>query len=74
MKNEQESGAGLYINYLHAANLVVVPQFGPGHADKEALQKIGAVLGRTNIVVPFNANIIAEYGGVLNCATWSVRE
>jgi len=74
MNDEKETGDGLYINYLHAGNLVVVPQFGPGHADEKALRIIKEVLGKTNTVVPYNATTIAEYGGVLNCATWSVKE
>jgi agmatine deiminase len=74
MKDDQETGDGLYINYLHAGNLVVVPQFGQGHADAKALQIISEVLGNANTVVPYNATTIAEYGGVLNCATWSVKE
>jgi agmatine deiminase len=74
MEDDQETGDGLYINYLHVGNLVIVPQFGRGHADEKALHIMEEVMGKTNTVVPYNAKTIAEYGGVLNCATWTVKE
>lgn len=72
-KSGQESGDGLYINYLHSGNLVVVPQFGL-EEDEDALRKINDAFKKNCRVVPYNANKIAEYGGVLNCATWTIRE
>ena len=73
MEADQESAEGLYINYLHAGNLVVVPQFGL-REDEKALEIMKEVMGNTYTVVPYDSSIIAEYGGVLNCATWSVKE
>lgn len=70
-KSGQESGDGLYINYLHAGNLVVVPQFGLKE-DKDALRKITDAFKKNCRVVPYNSDKIAEYGGVLNCATWTI--
>ena len=72
MEENQASGNGLYINYLHVGNLVVVPQFRLPE-DKKAFQIIEAVMGKKNKVVPYNAITISKYGGVLNCATWSIR-
>jgi len=74
LKEDVEPADGLYINYLHVGNLVVVPQFGQGHADDAAMKKMQEILGKTNTVVPFYSHHIAEYGGVLNCATWTVKE
>ncbi len=70
-KSGQKSGDGLYINYLHAGNLVVVPQFELKE-DKDALLKITDAFSKNCRVVPYNSDKIAEYGGVLNCATWSI--
>jgi agmatine deiminase len=73
MLEGQKTGDGLYINYLQVGNLVVVPQFGSGHADEAALKILNENLGETNKVVPYNAKKIAENGGILNCATWSIK-
>lgn len=67
----QKSGNGLYINYLRIGNLVVVPQFGLKE-DKDALRKITDAFCKNCRVVPHNSDKIAEYGGLLNCATWSI--
>jgi agmatine deiminase len=73
MKDGQETGDGLFINYLHVGKSVVVPQFGPLHADKKAIEAIEKELGRNNNVVPYPSKTIAKHGGVLNCATWTIR-
>jgi len=73
VKANSEDATGLYINYLHVGNLVVVPQFGL-REDEQALQTFREVLGKRYTVVPFNARWISEHGGVLNCATWTVKE
>jgi agmatine deiminase len=74
MDNGHDAADGLYINYMHVGNLVVVPQFNQKKADEQALEIVKKYLGKTNTVEPFNAHVIAEYGGVLNCATWTVKE
>lgn len=71
--DDPDSADGLYINYLHVGNLVVVPQFGKGHMDKEAFEVIKDVMGTKCHVVKYNAKKISENGGVLNCATWTIR-
>jgi len=72
----QDKAHGLYINYLHVGNLIVVPQFGKGfiQSDKKALQKMNEVFGETHTIVPFESKWISEYGGVLNCSSWGVKE
>ena len=42
--------------------------------DKIALQTYHEVLGNKYTVVPFDAQWITEYGGVFNCATWTVEK
>jgi agmatine deiminase len=70
---DQENANGLYINYLHVGNLIVVPQFNMKE-DKVALHTYHEFLGSRFTIVPFNARWIAEHGGVFNCASWTVKE
>ncbi len=64
---------GLYINYLHVGNLVVVPQF-KRKEDKIALQTFNEIFGNKYSVLPFDARWIAEHGGVFNCVSWTTKE
>jgi agmatine deiminase len=73
MKEGQKTANELYINYLHVDNLVVVPQFGLNE-DNDAFRTIQDELGKSNTVVPFQAKVIAEDGGVLNCVSWTIKE
>ena len=68
----QDKAHGLYINYLHVGNLIIVPQFGYTKSDKKAMQTMNDVFGETHTIVPFESNWISEYGGVLNCSSWGV--
>jgi len=70
---KQISADGVYINYLHVGNLVVVPQFKMKE-DKIALQTFNEIFGSKYSVVPFDAGWIAKYGGVLNCVSWTIKE
>ena len=71
----QDKAHGLYINYLHVGNLIIVPQFGYGFikSDKKALQIIHEIFGETHMIVPFESKWISKYGGVLNCSSWGVK-
>jgi len=69
----QGTADGLYINYLHVGDLVVVPQFERS-TDKKAFRVIEKLFGDMNKIVPYDARWIAEFGGVLNCASWTVWE
>ncbi len=73
VEDRQDTAIGLYINYLHASDLVVVPQFGI-REDPQAMEIMQQVFGSANRVVPFTANWIAEYSGVFNCVSWTVVE
>ena len=70
----QDKADGLYINYLHLNNLIVVPQFGFKRSDKKALDVMHDVYGSSHKIVPYKANWIAKNGGVLNCSSWTVKE
>jgi agmatine deiminase len=69
-----ETAEGLYLNYLHVGDLIVVPQFGNKSSDKKALDIMNDVFGDDNKAVPFKANWIAKEGGVFNCMSWIVKE
>jgi len=71
MPPEQETADGLYLNYLHVGNLVIVPQFNKPE-DKKALEIIRKTFSVGNIVVGYDARWIAEHGGVFNCCTWTI--
>jgi agmatine deiminase len=73
MPPEQETAIGLYLNYLHVGNLVVVPQFKLPE-DKKAIDKISEIFGAENKVVGYDALWIAKHGGVFNCCTRTVRK
>lgn len=70
---KQTKAEGLYINYLHIGDLIVVPQFGYKKSDREALLTIERTFNEHN-VIPYKANWIAEGGGVLNCCSWTIKE
>jgi len=72
VETNTEDATGLYINYLQVGNLVVVPQFGL-REDKQAFQTFREIFGKKYSVVPFEAKWKARHGGVLNCATWTVK-
>ncbi|MFA6402893.1 MAG: agmatine deiminase family protein [Salinivirgaceae bacterium] len=74
LDEKKKTAEGLYINYLHLGNLIVVPQFGMEPSDNMALSTFDEVFGKTHQVVPFKANWIAENGGVFNCASWTVKD
>lgn len=73
MNNKQITADGLYLNYLHVGNLIIVPQF-KRKEDKIALHTFEEILGSKYSVIPFDARWIAKHGGVLNCSTWTVRK
>ena len=65
----QDKAHGLYINYLHVGNQIIVPQFGYAKSDKKAMQTMNVIFGETHTIVPFESKWISEYGGVLNCSS-----
>lgn len=67
-----ETAEGLYLNYLHVGDFIVVPQFG-FHEDADALKLIERTFPNCK-VVGFKANWLAKEGGVFNCASWTVKQ
>ncbi|OYT11642.1 MAG: hypothetical protein B6I18_03375 [Bacteroidetes bacterium 4572_112] len=68
----QDKAHGLYINYLHVGNLIIVPQFGYTKSDEKAMQIMNEYFGKTHTIIPFKSKWISEYGGVLNCSSWGI--
>jgi agmatine deiminase len=64
------SAKGLYLNYLQMQQAVIVPVF-KSTLDEKAVKILEEVFkGQT--IVPFEANEIAKWGGILNCITWNI--
>ena len=73
-KAHKEHAIGLYVNYLEVANLIVMPKFGvSGNKDDEAITKMKEIFPN-KIIEAIDFNDVALEGGVLNCATWTIRE
>lgn len=65
------SAVGLYLNYLHVGNVVILPGYDRPE-DQAALQKVQQVMPDTKVVqVP--SRRLAEQGGVLNCISWTIK-
>ena len=61
---------GVYINYLHIGNLIILPTFGQKE-DESAFNKLQKVFPTVKIET-INSNQISEDGGVLNCISWNI--
>ena len=73
-KAPTEHAIGLYVNYLEVGNLIVMPKFGvPGNKDDEAIAKMKEIFPN-RMIEAIDFNDVALEGGVLNCATWTIRE
>lgn len=66
------SAAGVYINYLHVGDQIFVPAFGLG-ADDAAAGTLRETFPHCTIT-PIDCTALARGGGVLNCATWNVKD
>jgi len=67
---KDDSAFGLYINYLHVGDLIVLPDFG--HDKDDEAEEVMAKLFPDQNIKSVNASKIAKEGGVLNCATWNI--
>ncbi len=71
-KRDSLSAIGIYINYLEAGNLIILPKFEiGGNRDQEALDLFREHFPN-RIVEQVNINAIAEEGGLLNCISWVI--
>jgi len=72
MDDKLKNADGLYINYLHVGDLIIVPQFGFKDDDLKAMEIIKSQFPNCK-VISFRANWIAEFGGVFNCVSWNIK-
>ena len=73
-RKHPEHAIGIYVNYLEAGNLIVIPRFGvDGNKDDEALAKFREIFPDKTIET-IDYNEVALEGGILNCSTWTVTE
>lgn len=70
-KNKSDLQAnGIYINYLHMKQAVVIPTFGIAEDEKAVRQFEELFSGHT--ITTIDSNDIANEGGVLNCISWNI--
>lgn len=65
------SAVGNYVNFLRVGNLMIVPAYG--FPEDEIVQKLVVKLLPQCMVESLPCRDLAEEGGVLNCATWTIR-
>jgi agmatine deiminase len=63
---------GCYINFAWIGNVILFPQFDLPE-DKEALKETKRLF-KDCLVIPVASSDLAIDGGVLNCATWNVKQ
>jgi agmatine deiminase len=72
-RNEKNKDAnGIYINYLQMAGLVFLPIFNRPE-DETVIKQFESLFSNSKIV-PVLSNDLAEEGGIINCATWNIKE
>lgn len=65
------SAVGNYANFLRVGDLIIVPAFGL--AEDETVREILTNLLPQSSVVSLPCRDLAAQGGVLNCASWTIR-
>lgn len=74
IKGNSEHAIGVYLNYLEVDNLILMPVFGvPGNMDAEAFATLQKVFP-AKVIETINCTDLALSGGLLNCATWVVKQ
>lgn len=72
---DQKTANGLYINYLHIGDLILLPEFeNMADSNNKALDIVRNEFPDYYSVEPFPADWIAKYGGVFNCMSWNILE
>lgn len=70
----KKSAIGLYINFLEAGNLIIIPKFEVnGNRDTESYKLFKEKYPK-RIIEQVDINEIAKFGGLLNCITWNIRK
>lgn len=71
-KEGMGSANGNYINYFKYDNKIFVPQYENRELNLKALSEIENLFKEiTPTLIPVDCTALAQYGGVLNCITWS---
>jgi agmatine deiminase len=71
-EGKEGTGIGIYINFLQVSNLIILPIFdSPKNKNDDAIKTLTKHFPDYNIE-PVNADQIAEFGGVFNCASWNI--
>jgi agmatine/peptidylarginine deiminase len=65
------SAVGLYINYLRVGNVVVLPGYDRPE-DEDAMEAVRRVMPNA-AVHQVHCRDLADYGGVLNCISWTIK-
>jgi len=64
---------GCYVNYLGVDNLIVLPIFDiENNKDKEVYATFRLIFPDRKIET-INFNAVGIFGGLLNCATWTIK-
>ncbi|SIQ99463.1 agmatine deiminase family protein [Pontibacter lucknowensis] len=70
-KNGDYPATRCYINFAWIGDVILFPQFDMPE-DEEALKEAKRIFNGCQ-VIPVPSAVLAEDGGVLNCATWNVK-
>jgi agmatine deiminase len=65
------SAVGNYVNFLRVGNLIFMPAYGLPE-DRRAATRIASYIPNAEVIA-VACRKLAHEGGVLNCATWTVR-
>ena len=66
-----DSAKGIYINYMHIGQVIIVPQFGYTIQDAVAIKILENYFPECQVHA-IDCNELAKGGGVLNCVSWGV--
>ena len=73
-KEHPDSAIGCYVNFLEIGNLILLPIFEvPENKDEEVFNLFINVY-QDRIIETINFNEIGNFGGLLNCTTWTIKE
>ncbi len=72
LRNGIPSAVGNYVNFLRVGNVILVPAYELPE-DQVALDLLRNLLPHCR-VVPLSCRSLAEDGGVLNCASWTIQQ
>ena len=73
-RNYPDHAIGCYVNYLEVQDLIVLPIFETkNNKDQEVYDNFKQIFS-DRIIEKLNFNEVGLHGGLLNCATWTVKE